>query len=165
MGTLFGPFTYVCVQSKALKCGNPVFRKTDRFSILNSTWTVQNLLNNLDTWHTYCHCKGTWMLETRCALSCSILCPSFSPPLFAGSFAGSFENTIVPYQQPPKLHFTNTVVSYQLPCWKTWLWDCQEMHVHFQIFHNAGIAIQQIRMYLLYDIQIHTYRHRFCSTH
>jgi len=141
------------------RTGSPFLIVPELYKIYSIIWTLATVVA------TCCHCKGTWMLETWCALSCSILCLSFSPPLFVGSFVGSFENTIVPYQQPPKLQFTNTVVSYQLPCWKTWLWDCQEMHVHFQIFHNAGIAIQQIRMYLLYDMQIHTYRHCFCSTH
>ena len=30
----------VCIQSKPLKCGTPVFRKVDRFSSPNSTWTI-----------------------------------------------------------------------------------------------------------------------------
>ena len=41
-------FTYnVCIQSIPLKCGTTVFRKADRFSSPNSTWTVQNSLDNV----------------------------------------------------------------------------------------------------------------------
>ena len=35
----------------------------------------------------------------------------FLLPLFAGSFAGHYDNTIVPYRQPPKPHFKNTMSS------------------------------------------------------
>ena len=42
-------------------------------------------------------------------------------------------------------------------------WLC-EIQVQFQIFHNATIVIQRIRMYLRYDVRIHIYRHCLCST-
>ena len=38
-------FTYVCAQSNV---ETPVFRNENKFYSLNSTWTVQNLLNNPD---------------------------------------------------------------------------------------------------------------------
>ena len=54
---------------------------------------------------------------------------------------------------------------YQLLCRftsETWL------QVYFQIFCNATIVIQRLRMYLRYDVRthtyIHTYRHRLRST-
>ena len=35
--------------------------------------------------------------------------------MFAGFFAGHFNSTIVPYTNPPKPHFKNTMVPHQLP--------------------------------------------------
>ena len=62
-----------------------------------------------------------------------------SPPLFAGSFAGHFNNMIVPYRQPPKFHFKNTMVPHQLPLRLTLAMRLlRNTHVFFfQIFHNA----------------------------
>ena len=37
-----------------------------------------------------------------------------APPLFVESFTGHFENMIVPYRQPPKLHFENFRINFPL---------------------------------------------------
>ena len=63
-----------------------------------------------------------------------------APPQFAGSFTGHSGNTTVPYRRPPKLHFVNFHIS----------------QVYFQFFHNETTVIQRIRMYLRYDVRIHT---------
>ena len=78
------------------RTGSPFLTVPELYKIYSIIWTLAIVAA------TCCHYEGTWMLETRCALSCLILCLSFSPPLFVVSFADSFENTIVPYQQPPK---------------------------------------------------------------
>ena len=56
----------------------------------------------------------------------------------------SLRDTMVLYQRPPKLHFKNKMVPYQLHStfmFRMWLWDCWEIHVHFQIFYNLNIVI------------------------
>ena len=59
------------------------------------------------------------------------------------------EHTMVPY------HLT---LRFML---RTCLGDCREIHVHF---HNMTIAIQQMQIYLQYDIQKHTYIHAYIQT-
>ena len=41
---------------------------------------------------------------------------------------------------------------------RTWLWDCHKTATHaLSTFHKFSIAIQQIQMYLWYDIWTHTH--------
>ena len=75
-------FTYVCVQSKPLNCRTP--RKVDRFPSPNSTWTVQNSVDNPDT----CFCKivqHIWWIQRPGIISINIVayCANFSQPCTA----------------------------------------------------------------------------------
>ena len=60
-------------------------------------------------------CSMSWHRLTQSCSFALLFHDSVLPLLFAESFTGHFDNTIVLYQQPPKLHFNNTVVLCQLP--------------------------------------------------
>ena len=75
---------------------------------------------------------------------------------------------MVPYRRRPKLHSKNTMVPYHLSLTftlRTWLWDYRKIATHvFSKFSQCDQLIQQIRMYLRYDVQIHTYIHTYIHT-
>ena len=102
-------------------------------------------------------CSGCCFRSTAC-----LILHFLFVPLFAGSFAGHFNNMIVPYRQPPKLHFNNTV-PHQLPLRLTVAMRLpRNTRVFF--FCNAIIIIQKIQMFLRYDVQIHTNIHTYIQT-
>ena len=76
---------------------------------------------------------------------------------------------MVPYRRRPKLHSENTMVPYHLSLMftlRTWLWDYRKIATHvFSKFSQCDQLIQQIRMYLRYDVQIHMYIHTYIHTY
>ena len=82
---------------------------------------------------------------------------------------GPLQNAMVPYWQPPKLHFENMMVPLS-PSLRfmlsTWLWDGREIATYtLSNFHNTTIVIRQIQMYLHYDVWTHTHMHTYIHTY
>ena len=123
--------------------------------------------------HTYIHTYLLFLLSwaySACVLFALLfqrhgtlsrsICVSLSgSSVVCGVLRGSLQEHNCAISTTPEASFRE--LPYQLPLrftLGTWLWEIQ---VYFQIFHNATIVIQQIRMYLWYDIRIHTYIHTY----